>query len=47
MEVASKFKAFHSDKRNLYADAHPAGGRHGAFKSPIAKEGGTLAFLTE
>lgn len=44
VEVASKFKPFHYDKRSLYADAHPAGGLHGAFKSPAAREGGLLPF---
>lgn len=47
VEVASQFKAFCRDKRNLYADAHPPGGLRAAFKSPAAREGSTLAFLTE
>lgn len=47
VEVVSKFKAFCHDKRNLYSHAHPSGVLRGASKSPAAKEGTTLPFLSE
>lgn len=44
--VASKSKAFHHCKINLCSAGYLTGGWHGALKSPAAREGSTLAFLT-